>query len=276
MAQKYGEVFQIKLGCRTVVVLNGDAIKTALITKGAAFAGRPDFTSFQFVSGGKSMAFGNYHDGWKWIILILVRFPDIQKQLREEVDTVVDSSRLPCIEDQPRLPYVMAFLYEVMRFTSFVPVTIPHSTITDTTIMGYRIPKDSVVFINQWSVNHDPAKWVSPEAFNPSRFLNESGALDKDLTSSVLIFSMGKRRCIGEDLSKTHLFLYTTLLIHQCQFTANPNEQPSMDYSYGLTLKPQAFTVTVQHRNSMALLDAYVKQHAQAGVNEDTTSSKQN
>ncbi|KAG5831420.1 hypothetical protein ANANG_G00303540 [Anguilla anguilla] len=320
MAQKYGEVFQIKLGSRAVVVLNGDAIRTALIKKGADFAGRPDFTSFQFVSNGKSMAFGNYSDWWKahrkiaqttgltsstgvfldkeyvpptvsdifgasqdtlstalqWIILVLVRFPDIQKQLREEVDKVVDSSRLPSIEDQPRLPYVMAFLYEVMRFTSFIPLTIPHSTTTDTAIQGYRIPKDTVVFINQWSINHSPAKWVRPEVFDPNRFLDKSGALDKDQTSSVLIFSLGKRRCIGEDLSKMQLFLYTTLLIHQCLFKANPAEPLSLDYLYGLTLKPKAFNIAVEHRNSMALLDAYVQQHAKAEADGESTSSEQN
>lgn len=205
-------------------------------------------------------------------MLYLHRFPDIQKQLREEVDRVVDSSRLPSMEDQPRLPYVMAFLYEVMRFTSFVPLTIPHSTTTDTVIQGYRIPKNTVVFINQWSVNHSPDKWVHPEVFDPKRFLDESGALDKDMTNSVLIFSLGKRRCIGEDLSKMQLFLYTTLLIHQCLFIGNPAEQISLDFVYGLTLKPMAFTVAVQHRNSMALLDAYVQKHA----NEETASSEQN
>ncbi|XP_036403174.1 cytochrome P450 1B1 [Megalops cyprinoides] len=461
MAKKYGEVFQIKLGSRVVVVLNGEAIRTALIKKGADFAGRPDFTSFRFISNGKSMAFGNYNDWWKvhrkvaqttvrtfstsnvqtkkafenhvvsearellhlfmkktkeskyfqphtylivstanimsavcfgkrysyndaefqqvvgrndqftktvgagsivdvmpwlqyfpnpiktifgnfkalnkdfyefisqkvlehrktiqsrtirdmtdafivaldqgmtgssgvflgkeyvpptvsdifgasqdtlstalqWIILILVRFPDIQRQLQEEVDKVVDRSRLPTIEDQPRLPYIMAFIYEVMRFTSFVPVTIPHSTTTDTSILGYHIPKDTVVFINQWSVNHDPAKWTQPEVFDPLRFLDESGALDKDLTSSVLIFSMGKRRCIGEDLSKMQLFLYTTLLMHQCVFSANPDEAINMDYMYGLTLKPKPFTIAVTHRDSMALLDTYVQQQADNETN---------
>lgn len=64
MAQKYGDVFQIKLGGRAVVVLNGDAIKEALIKKSSDFAGRPDFASFTFVSGGKSMAFGNYSQRW--------------------------------------------------------------------------------------------------------------------------------------------------------------------------------------------------------------------
>ncbi|XP_030628183.1 cytochrome P450 1B1 [Chanos chanos] len=451
MAKKYGSVFQIKLGSRAVVVLNGDAIKQALIKKGIDFAGRPDFTSFQVISNGNSMAFGNYSEWWKmhrkvaqstirsfstsnihtkralenhvvgeirelvklflrrteeqayfqphtylvvsvanimsavcfgnrysyddtefqqvvgrndqftktvgagsivdvmpwlqyfpnpiktlfehfkelnkefyqfilskvvehrktiessivrdmtdafifaldqgmsvppnvslgkeyvpsimsdifgasqdtlstalqWIILILVRYPEIQKRLQDEVDRVADRSRLPSIEDQPRLPYVMAFIYEVMRFTSFVPVTIPHSTTTDTTIGGYPIPKGTVIFVNQWSMNHDPTKWENPDVFNPLRFLDEDGQLNKDLTSNVLIFSVGKRRCIGEDLSKMQLFLFTSVLMHQCNFT--PETTPSMDYMYGLTLKPNPFKVAVSLRDDLKLLEEVVR-----------------
>lgn len=65
MAKKYGDVFQIKLGCRTVVVLNGDSIRQALVKQGPEFAGRPDFTSFQYVSSGDSIAFGTSTDWWK-------------------------------------------------------------------------------------------------------------------------------------------------------------------------------------------------------------------
>ncbi|XP_051508380.1 cytochrome P450 1B1-like [Myxocyprinus asiaticus] len=447
MAQKYGDVFQIKLGSRTVVVLNGEAIKEALIKKAVDFAGRPDFASFRFVSGGKSMAFGNYSQWWKvhrkvahstvrtfstanihtkqtfekhivseigelihlflnktreekyfephsylvvsvanimsavcfgnrysyddaefkqvvgrndqftktvgagsivdvmpwlqyfpnpiktlfeqfkefnkefnefihskvdehrktislsvirdmtdafifaldkglsggpgvfldkefvpptmgdifgasqdtlstalqWIILLLIRYPEVQKRLQEDVDRVVDRSRLPTIADQPHLPYIMAFIYEVMRFTSFIPVTIPHSTTTDTSINGYPIPKDTVIFVNQWSLNHDPTKWDQPEEFNPQRFLDEDGALNKDVTTNVLIFSVGKRRCIGEDLSKIQLFLSTSLLVHQCNFTVD--RTPSMDYMYGLTLKPKAFKMAVTLRDNAELLE---------------------
>uniref|UniRef100_A0A8B9J304 Cytochrome P450 family 1 subfamily B member 1 n=1 Tax=Amazona collaria TaxID=241587 RepID=A0A8B9J304_9PSIT len=160
-------------------------------------------------------------------------------KMQEEVDRIVGRDRLPCAEDQPHLPYITAFLYESMRFSSFVPVTIPHATTANTFIMGYLIPKDTVIFINQWSVNHDPAKWSNPEDFDPSRFLDENGFINKDLTSSVMIFSLGKRRCIGEELSKVQLFLFTSILVHQCNFIANPNEDPKMDFTYGLTIKPK-------------------------------------
>ncbi|XP_048340251.1 cytochrome P450 1B1 [Sphaerodactylus townsendi] len=195
----------------------------------------------------------------QWLLIFLVRYPDVQAKLQEEIDKVVGRGRLPCAEDQSHLPYVMAFLYESMRFSSFVPVTIPHSTTVDTTLMGYHIPKNTVVFVNQWSVNHDPVKWPAPEDFDPARFLDENGLLNKDLMSSVMIFSVGKRRCIGEELSKVHLFLFIAILVHQCHFTANPKEDSQMDFTYGLTIKPKPFTVNVVLRETMDLLDSAVQ-----------------
>lgn len=183
------------------------------------------------------------------------RYPDVQQRLQQEVDLVVGRQRLPCLEDQPRLPWVMAFIYEVMRFTSFVPLTIPHATTTDTTLLGHSIPKNTVVFINQWSVNHDPAVWSRPESFQPDRFLNPDGSLNRDLASGVLIFSLGKRRCIGEELSKLHLFLFTSLLAHQCSIAADPERPPTLDCNYGLTLKPHPFHIAVSLREDAGLLD---------------------
>lgn len=183
----------------------------------------------------------------------------MQRRLQEEVDLVVGHERLPVIEDQQQLPWVMAFIYEVMRFTSFMPLTIPHSTTTDTTIMGYAIPKNTIIFINQWSINQDPTIWSHPETFDPDRFMNPSGTLNKDLTSSVLIFSMGKRRCIGEELSKLHLFLFTALIGHQCTITHDPEKPATMDYDYGLTLKPRGFYVALSLRKDRRLLDEAVR-----------------
>lgn len=192
----------------------------------------------------------------KCILSSLNRYPDVQKRLQCEVDKFVGKDRLPCIDDEPHLPYVMAFLYELMRFSSFVPVTIPHATTKDTTLMGYFIPKDTVVFVNQWSVNHDSLKWSNPEVFDPNRFLDDKGFLNKDIVSKVMIFSVGKRRCIGEELSKMQLFLFVSILVHQCIFTANPSENLNQLCDYGLSIKPMPFTISMTLRDgNMDLLD---------------------
>ncbi|KAM4693202.1 cytochrome P450 1B1 [Discoglossus pictus] len=192
----------------------------------------------------------------QWLIFFLIRYPNIQVKMQEEVDKVIGRDRLPMVDDQPNLPYIMAFLYELMRFSSFVPVTIPHATTKDTDLLGFHIPKDTVVFVNQWSVNHDPEKWSKPEEFNPSRFLDDKGFLNKDLVSSVMIFSIGKRRCIGEELSKMQLFLFASLLAHQCTFTANPAVKLNLNCDYGLSIKPKPFMVSMTLRDgNMDLLD---------------------
>lgn len=183
----------------------------------------------------------------------------MQARVQAELDQVVGRDRLPCLDDQPKLPYIMAFLYEAMRFSSLVPITIPHATTANASVLGYHIPKDTVVFVNQWSVNHDPVKWPNPEDFDPTRFLDQDGFINKDLASSVMIFSMGKRRCIGEEISKIQLFLFTSILAHQCNFKANPDEPAKMDFNYGLTIKPKSFKINVTLRESMELLDKAVQ-----------------
>ncbi|XP_074789756.1 cytochrome P450 1B1 [Denticeps clupeoides] len=187
----------------------------------------------------------------QWILLLLIKHPHIQSKLQEHIDKVVGHDRLPSIGDKSRLPYLDAFIYETMRYTSFVPVTIPHSTTSNVTIEGLHIPKDTVVFINQWSVNHDPQMWKDPHVFNPSRFLDEDGALNKDLTNSVMIFSTGKRRCIGDQIAKVEIFLFTAILLHQCTFESNPSQTLSMDCSYGLTLRPLQYSVTAKLRGKL-------------------------
>ncbi|KAL8196937.1 UNVERIFIED_CONTAM: Cytochrome P450 1A4 [Gekko kuhli] len=66
MSQKYGDVMQVHLGTRPVLVLSGlDTIRQALVKQGEDFMGRPDLYSFQFISEGQSLTFG--HDsGEAW------------------------------------------------------------------------------------------------------------------------------------------------------------------------------------------------------------------
>ncbi|XP_074644559.1 cytochrome P450 1A1-like [Tubulanus polymorphus] len=64
--KKYGDVYQIHLGSRRTVVLNGaKTIRKALVGQADDFAGRPDFYSFKFIAGGKSMGFGDFTARWK-------------------------------------------------------------------------------------------------------------------------------------------------------------------------------------------------------------------
>ena len=48
LARRYGDVFQLSMGTRKIVIVSGQrAIREALLKKGTDFAGRPDFYSYK-------------------------------------------------------------------------------------------------------------------------------------------------------------------------------------------------------------------------------------
>ncbi|NXW44509.1 CP1A4 protein, partial [Nyctiprogne leucopyga] len=58
LSQKYGDVMEVRIGTRPVLVLSGlDTIKQALVKQGEDFMGRPDLYSFHYVTNGQSLAF---------------------------------------------------------------------------------------------------------------------------------------------------------------------------------------------------------------------------
>ncbi|KAK7802232.1 hypothetical protein U0070_025444, partial [Myodes glareolus] len=174
-----------------------------------------------------------------WSLLLLVTRPNVQRKIHKELDTVIGKDRQPRLSDRPQLPYLEAFILEIYRYTSFVPFTIPHSTTRDTSLNGFHIPKERCIFINQWQVNHDEKQWEDPFEFRPERFLTEdSTAINKILSEKVMIFGLGKRRCIGETQAKWEVFLFLAILLHQLEFSVPPGLKVDLTPTYGLTMKP--------------------------------------
>ncbi|KAL2088828.1 hypothetical protein ACEWY4_015727 [Coilia grayii] len=173
-----------------------------------------------------------------WSVVYLVAHPEIQERLHQEIKEKVGMDRTPCLSDKSRLPYLEAFILELFRHSSFLPFTIPHCTSKDTSLNGYFIPKNTCVFINQYQVNHDPELWKDPSSFSPERFLSADGAeLNKMEGEKVLIFGVGKRRCIGETIARAEVFLFLAILVQHLQFQKVLGQELDMTPEYGLTMK---------------------------------------
>lgn len=173
-----------------------------------------------------------------WSVLYLVAHPEMQERLHQELKDKVGLDRAPVLSDKPNLPILEAFILEIFRHSSFLPFTIPHCTTKNTSLNGYFIPKDTCVFINQWQINHDPELWKEPSTFNPDRFLTADGAeLNKLEGEKVMIFGMGKRRCIGELIARNEVHLFLAILIQRLRFQSVPGEPLDMTPEYGLTMK---------------------------------------
>lgn len=74
--------------------------------------------------------------------------------------------------------------------------------------------------------------------FNPDRFLSADGTeLNKTDAEKVLIFGLGKRRCVGEVIAHSEVFLFLAILIQRLKFSSIPGQMPDMTPEYGLTMK---------------------------------------
>ncbi|XP_074405669.1 cytochrome P450 1A4 [Zonotrichia albicollis] len=58
LSRRYGDVMEVRIGTRPVLVLSGlDTIRQALVKQADDFMGRPDLPSFHYISNGQSLAF---------------------------------------------------------------------------------------------------------------------------------------------------------------------------------------------------------------------------
>lgn len=80
--------------------------------------------------------------------------------------------------------------------------------------------------------------WKDPSSFNPDRFLSADGTeINKMEGEKIMVFGMGKRRCIGEVIARHEVFLFLAILIQNLHFLAVPGEPLDMTPEYGLTMK---------------------------------------
>jgi len=82
----------------------------------------------------------------------------------------------------------------------------------DVMLDGYLIPKNAQVIPNLYAVHMDPELWDEPERFNPSRFINKAGAVEKP--DYFMPFGVGRRMCLGDVLARHQLFLFFSSLLH--------------------------------------------------------------
>lgn len=143
--------------------------------------------------------------------------------------------------------YTDATLSEVFRFRGAAPVTVPHKAMRDTILQGHRIPADTMLLVNLYTIQMDPEYWGDPETFRPERFLNPDGSYRKD--ERHIPFGKGRRICLGESLARMTSFVLFTSLLQNFTFTLDPAVPvPNTEGKSGFTLGPPEFRVFAKPR----------------------------
>jgi len=146
-------------------------------------------------------------------LAVLGNRPNVAERLQKEIDSVVPRDRLPSLYDRKNMPYLEATILELFRYRTIFPITVPYMATCDTQVGAYDVRKDTTILVNLWAAHMDPLVWKDPENFRPERFLDdEMNIINQDL---VIVFSLGKRACLGEVLARQETFLFLSAILQQ-------------------------------------------------------------
>ncbi|KAJ8748567.1 hypothetical protein K2173_003468 [Erythroxylum novogranatense] len=192
----------------------------------------------------------------EWILARMVRYPDVQSGVHDELDKVVGKSRAVVESDTQGLVYLQAVVKEVLRLHPPGPLlSWARLAITDTLIDGYHVPVGTTAMVNMWAISRDSDFWADPLRFNPERFLTanacgtEFSVLGSDLRLAP--FGSGRRICPGKVLGLTTVTFWVASLLHEYEWL--PSDGNTVDLSEVLKLSCEMaspLTVKVRSRRS--------------------------
>jgi cytochrome P450 len=168
-----------------------------------------------------------------WIWYLLSQNPDVEAKLHAEVDGVLDE-QTPKLEDLAHLPYTEMVVKEAMRLYPPAFATT-RQTMDDVTLLGYTIPKDSVVLLNFYAVHRDARYFPAPEKFVPERFSPEN---EKNIPKyAYLPFGAGPRVCVGNLFAMMEARLVLATIAQRWRLALAPGQQVVPQRMF--TLKPK-------------------------------------
>ncbi|KZT23365.1 cytochrome P450 [Neolentinus lepideus HHB14362 ss-1] len=163
-------------------------------------------------------------------VLAMLLYPECQKKLQVEIDSVVGKDRLPTFADEDRLPYVRYCVLETLRWMPVVPLGLSHASTQDDIYEGMFIPKGSIIVANQWAILHDESMYPEPMKFWPERW---DGRFPQARDSRLYAFGFNRRMCPGRHLAYRSVFIMAANLVSA--FTLMPDEKSPLPENFSLS-----------------------------------------
>ncbi|CAG8017420.1 unnamed protein product [Penicillium nalgiovense] len=184
-----------------------------------------------------------------WLLYCLVTYEGAQDRLYEELcERGVANTDKP-VDWTPEfahsLTFLDCFIKETQRLhnASFQP---GRTTKTDVVLPGgYRLPPDSVIVPNLYSIHTNPEVWRDPFRFDPDRWTSEE--TKNKHRCAYLPFATGPRGCIGFNFALLEVKILLSELVSRYEFTREGLEAIEYDPEFQL-IRPLNFYVRAKKR----------------------------
>ncbi|KAJ8440606.1 hypothetical protein Cgig2_031023 [Carnegiea gigantea] len=189
----------------------------------------------------------------EWILARLVRHPDVQSRVQDELDKVVGKARAVAESDLTSLVYLTAVIKEVLRLHPPGPLlSWARLAVQDTTVDGHHVPAGTTAMVDMWAIARDPEFWSDPDRFNPGRFLASEPEIEFSVLGSDLRlapFGSGRRACPGKTLGLATVSFWVATVLHEFRWVTSSCVTPDLSEVLKLSCEmAHPLMVEVQHR----------------------------
>lgn len=170
----------------------------------------------------------------------------------QEFNEVLPKDADVSMEYYDSLGYLRACIAEAQRLRSVVPMGVPHGTTAESELANFNIPRHSMVLPLLWAVHMHPDEWPEPDLYKPERFYDShTSQFSPANPQHFMPFQTGKRMCLGDDLAKMLLFVFTGNLLRH--FTMNidgaaEEVEELLKGVDGFTLAPPQHTIRISEK----------------------------
>ena len=164
---------------------------------------------------------------------LLAQHPEIQ--VRAAAETAgVDVVDYALFSDAAKLPLVRAIIRETLRL--YPPAWIFAREITgDDTLLGYSLPKGSVIVTSPWWIHRQQEVFPEPDSFKPDRW--SGGLVERLSPGTYLPFGIGPRRCVGQLFAEAELVVALVGLLKRFGFQKTTDALPRLQPA--ITIRPR-------------------------------------
>ena len=170
----------------------------------------------------------------EWAMAQLLTHPEVMRKARAEIDAMVGTGRLVEESDITNLPYLQCVVKETLRLCPVGPIIPAHAAMEDCTVGGFRVRPGTMILVNAWAIHRDANVWDAPEEFRPERFMDRDTVTA--VTTPMMPFGLGRRRCPGEGLAMRLVPLTLAALLQCFEWDVGEGARIDMAEGAGLTM----------------------------------------
>lgn len=183
---------------------------------------------------------------WTWYLLS--QNPGAEEKLSKELGNLATRD-LPGLQDLPKFTYTRQVIEEAMRL--YPPGWLmTRKALKDDHLGDFFVPAGTELYISPYLIQRHPAYWQDPDQFNPDRF-DRDHCQDGHALLTMLPFSAGPRKCIGEYLARIEMQIHLMTIAKHLLLRCVCETLPELDAGVNLRSKHD-FTMTPELKASTA------------------------